>query len=519
MRGRVRERYRQVKGLYLALRARIRRVERREIREFRGWLENTRNLLHLSVLVFLPLLLGLVTIISSAVEQLAFLLFPPLASGTYTLFAQPESKYASPRRFVGGLTLGALCGWGALETTARYWYQVDPAALGVHPGAVAFGIFLTGAATWALDLEEASAFSAALLVHVTGTSQFAYVVSVFVSSSLIAIVFTVWRETFYEQRAKYLYESTKGDDHVLVPMRTESADATAMLAGRLAAAHDAGKVVLLDLVDDEATADAERALIDRDATEYSPQASTDGGRSPTDDNPSEPDSERDEKALGAETIGEMEASRVAATAATELEEQAGRIETQIGVPCEVVIAVDGGSPAATVLQTAHRVNCDLIAAPYEERHGSLSPYLRTLFRGDLDILVHRSRGGRTRWRRVMVPVRRASDLAHAMIDFGLRLTGDTGHVSICNCVDSGNRRRSEEMLSDLAEPFSGPLETRVSRAEIEDFLDDNANQYDMVFMGASMDRSAASRFISPPTFERIRDLDCDVAIVDRNHYH
>lgn len=517
----MRERFRELVGgvgeRYRTLRARVRRIERREIREFRGWLENTRNLLHLSVLVFLPLLLGLVTVISNTVDQFAFLLFPPLASGTYTLFAQPESKYASPRRFVGGLTLGALCGWAALEVTARYWYQVPPDTLGVHPGAVAFGIFLTGAATWALDLEEASAFSAGLLVHVTGASQFAYVVSVFVSSSLIAVVFAVWRETFYEQRARYLYESTKGDDHVLVPMRTDSASATAMLAGRLAAAHDAGKVVLLDLVDDEATADAERELIDRDATEYSPRVSTDGGQ-PDGDSPARNDGSADEP-LDPSTIGEMEANRAAATAATELEEQASRIETQVGVPCEVVIAVDDGAPAATVIQTAHRVNCDLIATPYEQRHGSLSPFIRTLFRGDIDVLVHRSRGGRTRWRRVMVPVRRASDVAHAMIDFALRLTGTTGQVSICNCIDGGNRRRAEEMLSDLAEPFAGPVETRISRADIEDFLADHADQYDMVFMGASTDRSAASRFISPPTFERIRDLDCDVAIVDRNYYH
>jgi hypothetical protein len=35
-------------------------------------------------------------------------------------------------------------------------------------------------------------------------------------------------------------------------------------------------------------------------------------------------------------------------------------------------------------------------------------------------------------------------------------------------------------------------------------------------MGASTDRSRASRFVSPPTFERIQELDCDVAIVDRS---
>jgi hypothetical protein len=38
----------------------------------------------------------------------------------------------------------------------------------------------------------------------------------------------------------------------------------------------------------------------------------------------------------------------------------------------------------------------------------------------------------------------------------------------------------------------------------------------MVFVGASRDRSAASRLISPPTFERLADIDADAAIVDRS---
>jgi hypothetical protein len=214
----------------------------------------------------------------------------------------------------------------------------------------------------------------------------------------------------------------------------------------------------------------------------------------------------------------MARERAVAERATRLEERANDIETQIGVPCEVVIAVADGSPAAATIRTAHEVNCDLIATPYEERHGSLSAFVRTLFRGDVDVLVHRSRGGRTRWRRVMVPVRRAGDVAHAMIDFALRLTGQTGHVSVCNCIEpNGSRRVAEEMLSDLVEPFVGPLESRVSRQPIEEFLADHASQYDLVLMGASMDRSAASRLVSPPTFERIQDLDCDVAVVDRNY--
>lgn len=108
------------------IRRRVRRFERRELRELRRWLETTSNLLHLSILVFVPLLIGVVTAISNSIEQLSFLLFPPLAAGTYTLFADPEGRYASPGRFVAGLTLGALCGWIALEFVAQFVYHVPP---------------------------------------------------------------------------------------------------------------------------------------------------------------------------------------------------------------------------------------------------------------------------------------------------------------------------------------------------------------------------------------------------------
>src|SRR6056297_1246106 len=93
---------------------RVRRIERREVRQLRRWVEHTDNLIHVSVLVFVPLLIGLVTLLSHRTQILSFLLYPPLASGTYTLFANPQGRYSSPWRFVTGLTLGALCGWMAL---------------------------------------------------------------------------------------------------------------------------------------------------------------------------------------------------------------------------------------------------------------------------------------------------------------------------------------------------------------------------------------------------------------------
>ncbi|MFB6172343.1 MAG: HPP family protein [Haloarculaceae archaeon] len=503
-------------GRYRAYRRRIERIRRREIREFRAWVENTQNLVHLSVLLLLPLVIGVVTALSNAIEALPFLLFPPLASGTYTLFAHPEEKYASPRRFVGGITAGAVCGWLALEFSARFWYRVDPSAFQVHAGAAAFSIFLTGLVTWALDVQEPTAFSSALLVLATdvieqGSSSIElfgtalslptlFVLNVFLYTSLVAIVFVVWRDHFYERRARFLYQSTKGGDHVLVPMRGENPEPTAMLAARLAAAHDAGKVVLLDVVDrtdvtaTEAELRAER-VADRVETVRGPVV--DGGDA---------------------SLTDRAEDLAASTAASALETQARRIETSVGVPCEVVVAVAGQDPAAATIQTARETNCDLICTPYETRYGALAPFVRELFAGPTDVLVHRSADGRLRWKRVLVPVRRAGNIAHSMIDFALRLVGQTGRISVCHCITGENqRRRAERMLADLVETFEGNVETRVARMDIEDFLDATADQYDLVIIGASMDRTAASRFISPPTFERIQDVNTDVAILDRNY--
>jgi hypothetical protein len=487
----------------------LRRLERRELRDLRRWLEHTDNLIHASVLVFVPAVVGLVTYLSNAVEAAAFLLFPPLAAGTYTLFANPEGKYASPTKFVGGTTFGALAGWMAVELSARVWYGSPSGTFEVSPGAAALALFLTGAVTWALDLEEPTAFSTALLVllftgdrtlplfGLTVSSGLLYVVGVAASSTLVAAVFAVWREAFYEQRARYLYETTRGDDHVLVPMRGDRAGTVAMFGARVAAAHDAGKVVLLDVVEDAAVAEAERAALERlvGVETAAADAVTDAQR--------EQAHEDAERAVAAESV-------------RELERQASRVETKAGVPCDVVVAVDGDDPAGVVQQTARETNSDLIAAPYERRRGRLSPFVRSLFGGDRDVVALRATGDHEAWDRVLVTVRRAGDQAHAMIDFALRVAGRSGTVAVCTCIDSEReRRRAESTLAQLVETFAGRFETRVANAEVAAFIETNAANYDLTVVGASTDRTKASRFLAPPTFERLNDVDCDVAVVHR----
>ena len=484
---------------------RIRRYERRELRELRHWLAQTNNLVHLSILLLVPLVIGLVTTLANAVGALSFLLYPPLASGAYTLFAHPEGKYASPVRFVIGLTTGAVCGWLAVGTATVLFYA--PQAGEIHAVGAALSVFLTGIVTWTLDIEEPAAFSTALLtlfVYAQIENPEFYVMSIAVSSAIVAIAFEGWRQLVYEQRARYLYESTRGDDHVLVPMRGDTAPETAILGARLAAAHRAGKVVLLDIVDDEHVARAERSLLREHGETRLVGIGHAGDRL---------DGE------GRDPLDSLEGSEAVSGAVSTLEKQANRIETQVGVPCEVVVAADGGSTARTVVQTAHEANCDLIATPYETNRGTVTTFVRDLFRGDIDVLVHRSAGEKTRWKRILVPVRGPSGVANSMVDFATRLAGKTGQVSVATCISKNQERRlAEERLANIVETFEGNIETRVAQTRIEKFLARYGHEYDLILLGASRDRSTASRFISPPTFERIDSdaIGTDVGIVDRN---
>ncbi|MFB6113482.1 MAG: HPP family protein, partial [Halodesulfurarchaeum sp.] len=468
-----------------------RRYSVRKARQIRGWLENTSHLERLSVLVFLPALIAGVTILSNSVAYLSFLLFPPLASGTYTLFSNPESQYAHPVKFVGGMTIGAFIGWASLEFVQVFGLHIGARTVEVTAGSAALGLFMTGVFTWILDLEEPTAFSTTLLVLITGTSQFAYVVSVAVSSTIVAIVFVAWREHIYEERARYLYSTTGADDHVLVPMLTEHALSGARFGAEIAAAHEAGKVVLLELVDEQAIAAAERDILEREET----------------DSP-----------LGrAEYIAEAQSAaeeRAADWAARTLEQQAADIESKLGVPCEVIVAVDEDDTAQTVLDAAERSDCDLVVAPFEYEDGGIPDYVRNLFTAALDVVAFRGSGGRASWQRPLVAIEGPGELANAMMDYADRLAGDTGTVSSFTCIDQERRRReAERRLADIVETCDATCETRVANASVVDFLERNASHHDVVFLGASTDRSAPSRLFRSPTYEVATDLDTDLAVV------
>ncbi|MFB6092333.1 MAG: universal stress protein, partial [Haloquadratum sp.] len=218
----------------------------------------------------------------------------------------------------------------------------------------------------------------------------------------------------------------------------------------------------------------------------------------------------------ADAEDEADLSGAASEAVERLERCASTIRTRVGVPCEVVVVE--GDPVPATIEAARNANCDLVVTPYEEHHGTLSEYVRGIFGGPLDAVAFRSGTDRRRWKRVLVLVARPGDTAHGMVDFATRLAGDRGTVSVTTCIGNEvERRRAETQLDHLVDTAEGNIETRVSRASVDQFIASNAEHYDLLVIGSSGERSPASRFVSPPTFHRIQDVDCDVAVFDRGH--
>jgi nucleotide-binding universal stress UspA family protein len=465
----------------------LRRQTRLRVATFRTWIENTENMLHLVVVLLVPLLLAFVTWLANVTPVVSFLLYPPLASGTYTLFADPEGRYASPTRFVGGMTLGALCGWAALTLTPHL--LATGASAQVQAEATGLSIFLTGLCTWTLDLESPAAFSTALLVLVSGTDPAVFVGGVVVSSSLVAGVYSLWYTLFYQRRAEYLFQTVKGDDHVLVPVRHDGDDETALFAAYLAAAHDAGKLVLYDAIggDDPAEPRGNGGIVQPGQTTFD--------TTPDTDHP--------------ETVPPAVLDRL-----TTIEEY---VESTLELPCEMVVTRGRRDDPQVAIQTARRVNCDLIVSAYGQSAGEsleLSPYVTGIMEGPIDAIAFSSAQRQTSWSRILVLVRDRGELAHAMLDFAQRLAPRPRTISVCTCIPDKSRRRSaESILDDLSTSFTGQFETRVSYGTVPEYLESTSQRYDLAMIGASTGRSKASRLVTPPTIEQLETVECDLAIV------
>lgn len=291
--------------------------------------------------------------------------------------------------------------------------------------------------------------------------------NVVAGSTLVAGTFVVWDREVYDRRIEHLYAVTNSGSNILVAMRGDDTADAAVFGARIAAEHETSKVVLLGLIDGNSTGDG---------------GSTDPG---------------------------------ADTTAASLDRTASHIREGIGVPCEVIVARDRArNPATAMLRTARETDCDLVVTPYEEEN-ALSTFVRRLFRGDVDVIAARVSGDRDRWDRVLVTVRRAGDIAHTMVDFARRLAGESARVSICTCIaDESERRPTETMCANIAEAFDGPSKP-ASRTNRSRSSSPETPPVDLAFISAGTDRSRTSRAVSPSTFERIRRVDCDLAIVHR----
>ncbi|MFB6109595.1 MAG: HPP family protein [Halodesulfurarchaeum sp.] len=469
-----------------------RAIARRLVRALRQRITSTDMLLHLMILLVVPLLLAGLTWFSNAAPLLPFVIYPPLASGTYTLFADPESVYAEPKRFVGGMTLGALSGWVAIRLTSTFWYTGPPGEMEVHAGATAFAIALTVISTWVLDLEVPVAFSAALLALVAGT-DLSYVLAIAISSSMVAGLFLVWRDRIYEQRGEFLFRTATSDDRVLIPVRDIPADEeTALFGAHLAAAHEAGRVVLYRASPRE---EIPAASLDESAENPESVAREEGG-------------EREKEAEDGEgpwtptpDIAAVDRARTA-------------IEETVDVPVEV--AVETGDPAdpERTLAAARALECDLIVAGQEGAIADRSDYLAGIFSDDIDAIAFHPSEEVTSWSRVLVLVRGPGKTARAMIDFATRIATSPERVSVAHTIDGSERRReAETMLAELVDSYDSDLETRVARGPVGRFLERNSAHYDVVFVGSSTDRSVASRILSPPTFRNLTEVEADIALV------
>jgi len=475
------------------LRRRLERLERRESAAVRRWLEDTENLLHASALLLVPLLIAGVTGLANAVPSLSFLLFPPLASGAFTLFSDPEGRYSSPTRFVAGMTVGAVCGWLALLAFGT------GSATVVDARAAGTAVLLTGSVTWLLDVEEPASYAVALLLLVQEAPPELYVASVAVASGIVAIVYVAWHDGVYERRAEFLYASTGSDDDVLVPM-VEGAEAVLRLGVAIASGHEGGRVVLLGLVDGDPEAPA-----------------ADGGSEPVGETESVRDGDRPDDAGVRDGEGRAgvrdEADRIGARDEADeierLEQRADEIEAEAGVDCEVVVA-RGADPATVTLEAARETGCDLVMTPFAGEDAQ--SFVTSLFVPDLD--VGAARATRSRWEQILVPIRSAGELAHFKVDLARRIAGPDGRVTVAHCVGSeAERRHAEEICANVVDPYDGRFETLVARTSIEAFLADHAPANDLIVMGASTDRTRVSRLFSRPTYERVEDLPTDLLVV------
>ena len=410
----------------------------------RARLSDSTTLIRLSVLVVVPLIVAVVTWLSNVSDLVAFLLFPPLAAGTYSLIINPRD--ASPRTFVAGITAGALCGWGAVVIT-------DSVAGGtgggfVSPTGAALSVLLAGLASWAFHLEEPAAFSTALLVLVTGTSEAIYVAGMLASTLIVAAGFLLYRDRVYTPGVEYLYHTLDVAHSVVVPV-TEPAGATrAHFAAQLAVdSESTGRIVLVGTASEDAQAGA-------------------------------------------------------------IEELGATLEGTYGIDTELVVTSTEPTAAETTT-VAQDTASDLVVAPFDPTAPeSFLPFLRA----PTDVIGLKTTPNRRSWDRILVGISGREQTDRTLVEVADRIGSE---LSLYHYTKPGEQRQARErLLGDLIDSVTATADTRIGSTPPEEFFPRAAAGYDLLAVGASMDRRALSRAVVPPRFYTV-DADCDIAVINR----
>lgn len=414
----------------------------------RARLSDSTTLVRVSVLVVVPFVMAIVTWLSNVSDLVAFLLFPPLAAGTYSLIVNPRE--ASPRLFVAGITAGALSGWAAVVATGAGTEAGSDIV--VSPTGAALSVLFAGLTSWLFNLEEPAAFSTALLVLVTGTNEAVYVGGMVASTLIVATAFLLYRDRVYTPGVQYLYHTLDGAHSVVVPIAGATGTARAHFAAQLAAGEkSSGRIVLVGAV----------------------QEATPG------------------------------------TSNTPVETLASTLTADYGVDTDVVVTRDEPTPA-DVTTVAQDTVSDLIVAPFDPATPeTFLPFLRA----PTDVIGLKTTPDRRAWQRILVGISGREQTDRTLVELADRIGTE---LSLYHYSKPGDRRRGRErLLSDLVDVATATVDTRIGNTPPEQFFQRAAAGYDLVAVGASMDRQTFSRAVAPPRFYTI-EAGCDIAVINRS---
>lgn len=145
----------------------------------------------LAGVALVALLLGGVTALANTVDGLPYLLFPPLAAATYSLFTRND-PWGFPWDVPVALTVGAASGWLAILVVSTV-YHIPQGPFTVSPYVVVLTVLVAGVVLHALSIELPPAFAVGLLLPFAGVPPAVYTVNVALASTLVAAAYVAWQ--------------------------------------------------------------------------------------------------------------------------------------------------------------------------------------------------------------------------------------------------------------------------------------------------------------------------------------